>query len=142
MMTPEQQLALIKRGCDELIQEDELLERLREGRPLRVKAGFDPTAPDLHLGHTVLMNKLRTFQQLGHEVIFLIGDFTGMIGDPTGKNVTRKPLTREQVLSNAETYREQVFKILDPARTRVVFNSEWMGQKSALTLSVSITDCP
>lgn len=131
MMTPEQQLALIKRGCEELIQEDELLERLREGRPLRVKAGFDPTAPDLHLGHTVLMNKLRVFQDLGHEAIFLIGDFTGMIGDPTGKNVTRKPLTREQVLQNAETYREQVFKILDPARTRVVFNSDWMGQKTA-----------
>lgn len=130
-MTPEQQLALIKRGCDELIQEDELLARLREGRPLRVKAGFDPTAPDLHLGHTVLMNKLRVFQDLGHEAIFLIGDFTGMIGDPTGKNVTRKPLTREQVLQNAETYREQVFKILDPARTRVVFNSDWMGQKTA-----------
>lgn len=130
-MTPEQQLALIKRGCDELIQEEELLERLREGRPLRVKAGFDPTAPDLHLGHTVLMNKLRVFQDLGHEAIFLIGDFTGMIGDPTGKNVTRKPLTREQVLQNAETYREQVFKILDPARTRVVFNSDWMGQKTA-----------
>ena len=130
-MTPEQQLALIKRGCEELIQEDELLERLREGRPLRVKAGFDPTAPDLHLGHTVLMNKLRVFQDLGHEAIFLIGDFTGMIGDPTGKNVTRKPLTREQVLQNAETYREQVFKILDPAKTRVVFNSDWMGQKTA-----------
>ncbi len=131
MMTPEEQLALIKRGCDELIQEDELLARLREGRPLRVKAGFDPTAPDLHLGHTVLINKLRTFQELGHEVLFLIGDFTGMIGDPTGKNVTRKPLTREQVLENAKTYQEQVFKILDPVRTRVVFNSEWMGQKSA-----------
>lgn len=130
-MTPEQQLALIKRGCDELIQEDELLELLREGRPLRVKAGFDPTAPDLHLGHTVLMNKLRVFQDLGHEAIFLIGDFTGMIGDPTGKNITRKPLTREQVLQNAETYREQVFKILDPAKTRVVFNSDWMGQKTA-----------
>lgn len=130
-MTPEQQLALIKRGCQELIQEDELLARLREGRPLRVKAGFDPTAPDLHLGHTVLMNKLRVFQDLGHEVIFLIGDFTGMIGDPSGKNITRKPLTREQVLQNAETYREQVFKILDPARTRVVFNSDWMGQKTA-----------
>lgn len=134
MTTPEQQLALIKRGCEELIQEEELLERLREGRPLRVKAGFDPTAPDLHLGHTVLMNKLRTFQQLGHDVIFLIGDFTGMIGDPTGKNVTRKPLTREQVLENAKSYKEQVFKILDPARTRVVFNSEWMGQKSAADL--------
>ncbi len=130
-MTPEQQLALIKRGCEELIQEDELLERLREGRPLRVKAGFDPTAPDLHLGHTVLMNKLRVFQDLGHEAIFLIGDFTGMIGDPTGKNITRKPLTREQVLQNAESYREQVFKILDPAKTRVVFNSDWMGQKTA-----------
>jgi len=131
MMTPDEQLALIKRGCDELIQEDELLARLREGRPLRIKAGFDPTAPDLHLGHTVLINKLRTFQELGHEVMFLIGDFTGMIGDPTGKNVTRKPLTREQVLENAKTYQAQVFKILDPARTRVVFNSEWMGQKSA-----------
>lgn len=133
-MTPEKQLELIKRGCDELIQEDELLEKLREGRPLRVKAGFDPTAPDLHLGHTVLMNKLRTFQDLGHEAIFLIGDFTGMIGDPTGKNVTRKPLTREQVLQNAKTYQEQVFKILDPAKTRVVFNSEWMSQKSAADL--------
>lgn len=134
MMPPEQQLALIKRGCDELIQEEELLARLKEGRPLRVKAGFDPTAPDLHLGHTVLINKLRTFQELGHEVIFLIGDFTGMIGDPTGKNVTRKPLAREQVLENAQSYQEQVFKILDPARTRVVFNSEWMEQKSAADL--------
>lgn len=134
MMTPEKQLELIKRGCDELIQEEELLARLKEGRPLRVKAGFDPTAPDLHLGHTVLMNKLRVFQDLGHEAIFLIGDFTGMIGDPTGKNVTRKPLTREQVLENAKTYQEQVFKILDPAKTRVVFNSEWMGQKSAADL--------
>lgn len=133
-MTPEKQLELIKRGCDELIQEEELLEKLREGRPLRIKAGFDPTAPDLHLGHTVLMNKLRTFQDLGHQAIFLIGDFTGMIGDPTGKNVTRKPLTREQVLQNAKTYQEQVFKILDPAKTRVVFNSEWMGQKSAADL--------
>ncbi|MFZ5560373.1 MAG: tyrosine--tRNA ligase [Pseudomonadota bacterium] len=131
MMTPEQQLAFIKRGCDELIQEEELLERLKEGRPLRVKAGFDPTAPDLHLGHTVLMNKLRTFQDLGHEAIFLIGDFTGMIGDPTGKNITRKPLTREQVLENARTYQQQVHRILDPAKTRVVFNSEWMGQKTA-----------
>lgn len=131
IMTPEQQLALIKRGTEEIIQEDELLARLREGRPLRVKAGFDPTAPDLHFGHTVLINKLRVFQDLGHEVIFLIGDFTGMIGDPTGKNVTRKPLTREQVLDNARSYKEQVFKILDPARTRVVFNSEWMGNKTA-----------
>lgn len=130
-MTPEQQLALIKRGTEEIIQESELLAKLREGRPLRVKAGFDPTAPDLHLGHTVLINKLRVFQQLGHEVIFLIGDFTGMIGDPTGKNVTRKPLTAEQVAENAKSYRDQVFKILDPARTRVVFNSEWMSGKSA-----------
>ena len=130
-MTPEQQLAVIKRGVEEIIQEDELLAKLQEGRPLRIKAGFDPTAPDLHLGHTVLINKLRAFQELGHEVIFLIGDFTGMIGDPTGKNVTRKPLTPEQVRENAKTYQDQVFKILDPARTRVVFNSEWMGKKTA-----------
>lgn len=133
-MTPEQQLELIKRGTEEIIQESELLAKLREGRPLRVKAGFDPTAPDLHLGHTVLINKLRTFQELGHEVIFLIGDFTGMIGDPTGKNVTRKPLTQEQVKENAKSYQEQVFKILDPQKTRVVFNSEWMGQKTAADL--------
>jgi len=130
-MTPEQQLALIKRGTEEIIQESELLAKLKEGRPLRVKAGFDPTAPDLHLGHTVLINKLRVFQDLGHEVIFLIGDFTGMIGDPTGKNVTRKPLTAEQVAENAKSYRDQVFKILDPAKTRVVFNSEWMSHKTA-----------
>ncbi len=134
MMTPEQQLELIKRGTEEIIQESELLAKLKEGRPLRVKAGFDPTAPDLHLGHTVLINKLRTFQDLGHEVIFLIGDFTGMIGDPTGKNVTRKPLTQEQVKENAKSYQEQVFKILDPQKTRVVFNSEWMGQKTAADL--------
>jgi tyrosyl-tRNA synthetase len=131
MKTAEQQLALIKRGTEEIIQEEELLERLKSGRPLRIKAGFDPTAPDLHLGHTVLINKLRVFQDLGHEVIFLIGDFTGMIGDPTGKNVTRKPLTQEQVLENAKSYEAQVFKILDPAKTRVVFNSEWMGKKTA-----------
>lgn len=130
-MTPEQQLARIQRGTEEIIQVEELLEKLRSGRPLRVKAGFDPTAPDLHLGHTVLINKLRVFQDLGHEVIFLIGDFTGMIGDPTGKNVTRKPLTPEQVAENAKSYADQVFKILDPVRTRVVFNSEWMGKKSA-----------
>jgi tyrosyl-tRNA synthetase len=130
-MTPEQQLALIRRGTEEIIQEDDLLARLQEGRPLRIKAGFDPTAPDLHLGHTVLINKLRVFQDLGHEVIFLIGDFTGMIGDPTGKNVTRKPLTSEQVAENAKSYRDQVFKILDPQKTRVVFNSEWMSGKSA-----------
>ena len=116
----------IKRGAEEILLEDELLEKLKKGKPLKIKAGFDPTAPDLHLGHTVLINKLRQFQQQGHEVIFLIGDFTGMIGDPTGKNVTRKPLTKEDVLSNAETYKEQVFKILDPAKTTVAFNSMWM----------------
>ena len=133
-MTPEQQLELIKRGTEEIIQESELLAKLKEGRPLRVKAGFDPTAPDLHLGHTVLINKVRTFQDLAHEVIFLIGEFTRMIGDPTGKNVTRKPLTQEQVKENAKSYQAQVFKILDPQKTRVVFNSEWMGQKSAADL--------
>src|SRR5210317_811395 len=106
--------AEIKRGSDAILVEDELKERLKTGKPLKIKAGFDPTAPDLHLGHTVLINKLRTFQQLGHEVIFLIGDFTGLIGDPTGKNVTRKPLSKEDVLANAQTYKEQVFKILDP----------------------------
>ncbi len=118
--------AEIKRGAEEILLEDELVERLKSGKKLKIKAGFDPTAPDLHLGHTVLINKLKTFQDLGHEVIFLIGDFTGMIGDPTGKNVTRKPLTREDVLANAETYKEQVFKILDPAKTTVAFNSQWM----------------
>ncbi|RVT46114.1 tyrosine--tRNA ligase [Rheinheimera sediminis] len=127
----EQALAEIKRGCEEILLEEELIAKLKEGKPLKIKAGFDPTAPDLHLGHTVLINKLRTFQQLGHEVIFLIGDFTGMIGDPTGKNVTRKPLTREDVLANAQTYKEQVFKILDPAKTRVAFNSEWMEELGA-----------
>ncbi len=124
-------LALIGRGADEILKADELAARLRSGRPLRIKAGFDPTAPDLHLGHTVLLNKLRQFQDLGHQVIFLIGDFTGMIGDPSGKNVTRKPLTREEVLANAETYAEQVFKVLDRERTEVRFNSEWFGQMSA-----------
>jgi len=116
----------IKRGADELLVEAELVEKLKTGRPLRIKAGFDPTAPDLHLGHTVLLNKLRQFQAMGHQVIFLIGDFTGMIGDPTGKNTTRPPLTREAVAENAKTYQEQVFKILDPALTEVRFNSEWM----------------
>jgi tyrosyl-tRNA synthetase len=116
----------IKRGADELLVEAELIEKLKAGRPLRIKAGFDPTAPDLHLGHTVLLNKLRQFQVLGHQVVFLIGDFTGMIGDPTGKNTTRPPLTREAVAENAKTYQEQVFKILDPALTEVRFNSEWM----------------
>lgn len=116
----------IKRGADELLVEAELIDKLKTGRPLRIKAGFDPTAPDLHLGHTVLLNKLRQFQMLGHKIIFLIGDFTGMIGDPTGKNTTRPPLTREAVAENAKTYQEQVFKILDPALTEVRFNSEWM----------------
>ncbi|WNC69272.1 tyrosine--tRNA ligase [Thalassotalea nanhaiensis] len=122
----QQAFAEIKRGAEEILLEDELLAKLKTGKPLKIKAGFDPTAPDLHLGHTVLINKMRQFQQLGHEVIFLIGDFTGMIGDPTGKNVTRKPLTEADVLANAETYKEQVFKILDPAKTRVEFNSTWM----------------
>lgn len=124
-------LALIGRGADEILKVDELRQRLESGRPLRVKAGFDPTAPDLHLGHTVLLNKLRQFQDLGHQVIFLIGDFTGMIGDPSGKNVTRKPLSREDVLANARTYEEQVFKVLDRARTEVRFNSEWFGKMGA-----------
>lgn len=121
----------IKRGCDEVLLETELKDKLALNRPLRIKAGFDPTAPDLHLGHTVLINKLRQFQELGHEVLFLIGDFTGMIGDPTGKNVTRKPLTKAEVEANAETYKQQIFKILDPERTKVCFNSEWMGAMSA-----------
>lgn len=125
MIDIESQLALIKRGADELLIEADLADRLKTGRPLRIKAGFDPTAPDLHLGHTVLINKLRHFQDLGHHVMFLIGDFTGMIGDPTGKNATRPPLSREQILANAETYREQVFKILDPQKTEVCFNSAW-----------------
>ena len=124
-------IAEIKRGSDQILPEDDLIAKLKEGKPLKIKAGFDPTAPDLHLGHTVLINKLKTFQDLGHEVIFLIGDFTGLIGDPTGKNVTRKPLSKEDVLRNAETYKEQVFKILDPAKTTVAFNSTWFDQFSA-----------
>ncbi|SFW67301.1 tyrosine--tRNA ligase [Luteibacter sp. UNCMF366Tsu5.1] len=127
----DQALALIARGADEIIKKDDLEARLKLGRPLRIKAGFDPTAPDLHLGHTVLLNKMRQFQDLGHQVIFLIGDFTGMIGDPTGKNVTRKPLTREDVLANAETYAEQVYKVLDRDRTELRFNSEWFGKMGA-----------
>ncbi|MGY3266629.1 tyrosine--tRNA ligase [Lysobacter sp. HA35] len=130
-MSIQDALDLIARGADEILKPDELAKRLEDGRPLRIKAGFDPTAPDLHLGHTVLLNKMRQFQDLGHQVIFLIGDFTGMIGDPTGKNVTRKPLTREDVLANAETYSEQVFKVLDRERTEVRFNSEWFGAMSA-----------
>ncbi|SDS83866.1 tyrosyl-tRNA synthetase [Halopseudomonas sabulinigri] len=131
MKPVDEQLALIKRGADEILVESELRTKLERGTPLRIKAGFDPTAPDLHLGHTVLINKLRQFQELGHEVLFLIGDFTGMIGDPSGKNVTRQPLTREQVAANAETYKEQVFKILDPAKTTVMFNSTWMDKMSS-----------
>ena len=132
----------LARGADEILPADELRSRLAAGRPLRIKAGFDPTAPDLHLGHTVLLNKLRQFQEQGHQVVFLIGDFTGMIGDPTGKNATRPPLTREAVAENASTYREQVFKILDPARTEVRFNSEWMeglGSAGMIRLAASHT---
>jgi tyrosyl-tRNA synthetase len=124
-------LQLIKRGCDDLLIESELVERLKSGRPLRVKAGFDPTAPDLHLGHTVLINKMRHFQELGHHILFLIGDFTGLIGDPTGKNATRPPLSREQILENAGTYEEQVFKILDPEKTEICFNSTWFDELGA-----------
>jgi tyrosyl-tRNA synthetase len=124
-------LAIIKRGADELLIEQELIEKLKTGKPLRIKAGFDPTAPDLHLGHTVLINKLRQLQDLGHQILFLIGDFTGMIGDPTGKSTTRPPLTVEQVKINADTYAEQVFKILDPAKTEIVFNSKWLSELGA-----------
>ena len=131
MPSIEDALEVIKRGCDELLVEAELIEKLKTGRPLRVKAGFDPTAPDLHLGHTVLLNKLRQLQDLGHQAVFLIGDFTGMIGDPTGKNATRPPLSTEQIELNAQTYQAQVFKILDPEKTEVEFNSRWMGAMSA-----------
>lgn len=127
-------LSLIRRGAEEILPERELIERLGQGRSLRVKAGFDPTAPDLHLGHTVLLTKLKQFQDLGHEAIFLIGDFTGMIGDPTGKNVTRKPLSRDEVIENAKTYEEQIFKILCPEKTLVMFNSSWMNAMSAADL--------
>jgi tyrosyl-tRNA synthetase len=134
MTSVEQQLEIIKRGSDELLIESELRDKLKSGRPLRVKAGFDPTAPDLHLGHTVLINKLRQLQDLGHHVLFLIGDFTGMIGDPSGKNTTRPPLSREEVARNAATYTDQVFRILDRSRTEVVFNSAWMGNMGAADL--------
>ena len=134
MQSIEEQMAQIKRGADEIIVEKALIEKLETGKPLRIKAGFDPTAPDLHLGHTVLINKLRQFQDLGHHVLFLIGDFTAMIGDPSGKTTTRPPLSKEAVLANAETYKAQVFKILDPEKTEVVFNSDWMGQMSAAEL--------
>ncbi|MBS3896867.1 tyrosine--tRNA ligase [Silanimonas sp.] len=131
MTLPDSALATLARGTDDILKRDELEARLASGRPLRIKAGFDPTAPDLHLGHTVLLNKLRQFQELGHQVIFLIGDFTGMIGDPSGKNATRKPLSREEVEANAGTYAEQVFKVLDRERTELRFNSEWFGRMSA-----------
>ena len=129
--SPEEQLKIIKKGTIDIITEEELLEKLKEERPLIIKAGFDPTAPDLHLGHTVLLQKMRTFQQLGHTVYFIIGDFTAMIGDPSGRDKTRPPLTKEEVLKNAETYKEQVFKVLDPKKTIVVFNSEWLGDMTA-----------
>ncbi|MBK6401197.1 MAG: tyrosine--tRNA ligase [Rhodocyclaceae bacterium] len=142
MIDIESQLSVIKRGADELLIETELIEKLKCERPLRIKAGFDPTAPDLHLGHTVLINKLRHFQDLGHHILFLIGDFTGMIGDPTGKNATRPPLSREQILANAKTYREQVFKILDAEKTEVCFNSTWfepMGAAGMIKLAAMHT---
>lgn len=131
MQTIEQQLAIIKRGAEEILVEAELKEKLKLDRPLVIKAGFDPTAPDLHLGHTVLINKLKQFQDLGHDVHFLIGDFTAMIGDPTGKSATRPPLSAEKIAQNAQTYQDQVFKILDPAKTKVVFNSAWFNALSA-----------
>jgi tyrosyl-tRNA synthetase len=134
MATIPEALQIIKRGCEDLLLEDELKTKLASGRALRIKAGFDPTAPDLHLGHTVLLNKLRQLQELGHEALFLIGDFTGMIGDPTGKSATRPPLTRDQVIENARTYEQQIFKILDPEKTLVMFNSSWMGEMKAADL--------
>lgn len=134
MKSIDEQLEIIQRGADEILVEKELLAKLKEGRPLRIKAGFDPTAPDLHLGHTVLINKLRQFQDLGHEVLFLIGDFTGMIGDPTGKSATRPPLTQEDVEENAKSYQQQIFKILDKDKTRVMFNSHWMGYMTSVDM--------
>lgn len=134
MASIEKALEIIRRGTEEILLEEELIERLKTGKPLRVKAGFDPTAPDLHLGHTVLLNKMRQLQDLGHEILFLIGDFTGMIGDPSGKNETRPPLTRDQVNQNAETYRNQVVKVLDPKKTQILFNSAWMDKLNAVDL--------
>jgi tyrosyl-tRNA synthetase len=134
MLSAEQQLAELKRGTTEILLESELLTKLRRGKPLKIKAGFDPTAPDLHLGHTVLINKMRRFQDFGHEVIFLIGDFTGLIGDPSGRNATRPPLTPAEIEANAQTYQQQIFKILDPERTRIVFNSHWMNEMSSVGL--------
>src|SRR6187549_1519310 len=142
MSAIKQAIQTIRRGSDELIVEEELAKKLSSGRKLRVKLGLDPTAPDLHLGHTVVINKLRDFQQLGHQVQFLIGDFTGMIGDPTGKNQTRPPLTREQILENAATYRKQVFKILDPDKTEILFNSTWsdpLGAEGMIRLCARYT---
>src|ERR1700756_5661178 len=130
----EEQIAELHRGAHEVLVSAELVKKLQRGKPLKVKAGFDPTAPDLHLGHTVLLNKMRQFQDFGHEVIFLIGDFTGLIGDPSGRNATRPALTPEQVKANAQTYQQQIFKILDPRKTRVEFNSTWMGPMSAAQL--------
>jgi len=135
MIDVNEQLPEIQRGAEEILVLSELEERLKTGKPLRVKAGFDPTAPDIHIGHTVLINKMRQFQDLGHQVIFLIGDFTGMIGDPTGKNATRKVLTEEQVAANAETYRKQIFKILDPEKTEIRFNSEWMNKMTSVQMT-------
>jgi tyrosyl-tRNA synthetase len=134
MTSLQESLELIRRGTDEILLETDLLERLNNKKPLRIKAGFDPTAPDLHLGHTVLLNKMRQFQELGHTILFLIGDFTGMIGDPSGKNETRPPLTREQVAENATTYQKQVFKVLDPEKTQICFNSKWMDQLTSVDL--------
>jgi tyrosyl-tRNA synthetase len=134
MKSIEEQLEIIRRGVDEILVEKDLVDRLKEDRPLRIKAGFDPTAPDLHLGHTVLINKLRQFQDLGHEILFLIGDFTGMIGDPTGKSATRPPLTPQEVEQNSETYQQQIFKILDKEKTKVVFNSQWMNKMSGVDM--------
>jgi tyrosyl-tRNA synthetase len=134
MIAVDEAMRILVRGTEEILVEDALRTKLNEGRPLRIKTGFDPTAPDLHLGHTVLINKMRQFQQLGHEILFLIGDFTGMIGDPTGKSATRKPLSREEVMANARTYQEQIFSMLSPDRTQVVFNSRWMGEMQASDL--------
>jgi len=134
MNSIEADLEIIRRGTEEILVENELIDKLKKGKKLRVKAGFDPTAPDLHLGHTVLINKLKQFQDMGHDILFLIGDFTGMIGDPTGKNITRKPLSKEQVLENAKSYQEQVFKILDEEKTEIVFNSAWMNELSPADL--------
>ena len=131
MSSSKEQILEIKRGVDEILVEKDFLDRFKKNKPLKIKVGFDPTAPDLHLGHTVIINKMRQFQKFGHEVIFLIGDFTGMIGDPTGKNVTRKPLTKEDVLENAKTYQDQIFKILDKEKTTIAFNSAWMSKMSS-----------